>query len=205
MECPKCGFETREQRDDCPSCGVIGAKFNPAIHSVEWKPRKRSSLGVLAALLTCAFGGTSFSAPVYKCTVDGVISYQNQPCKDAGERAAARLDDKPQLSIGNSVTAHPDHQTDFESEISKQAAAIDARKAAAKAEREEEGLIYSAIIEHKVRIGMKPEHVRQSWGQPMRINASAVKGVGRTEQWVYDRGPNSQYIYFENSRVVSWN
>ena len=63
----------------------------------------------------------------------------------------------------------------------------------------------NAIASSEVRIGMTADQARMSWGRPISINASGSKS-GRREQWVYDRGSNpSQYLYFENGILTSWN
>jgi hypothetical protein len=60
--------------------------------------------------------------------------------------------------------------------------------------------VEQSVIERKVQLGMTAEQVIMAWGKPNHIN----KTVGRWgvhEQWVYH---SSQYLYFENNIVTSW-
>lgn len=59
--------------------------------------------------------------------------------------------------------------------------------------------ICNVIGEFKIRIGMTKEQVIASWGKPQSINES-VGTWGKHEQWVY----NSQYLYFENGILTSF-
>lgn len=59
--------------------------------------------------------------------------------------------------------------------------------------------IISLIREQKVAIGMTPDQVRLSWGEPKHIN-ELLGRWGNHQQWVYDL---SQYVYIENGRVSS--
>lgn len=54
------------------------------------------------------------------------------------------------------------------------------------------------IGQHKVRIGMTKEQVRESWGSPKRVNRSVYK-FGTREQWVYER----DYLYFRDGKLNS--
>lgn len=55
----------------------------------------------------------------------------------------------------------------------------------------------------KIRIGMSPQEVINSWGKPDDINRTVSK-YGNREQWVYQRGRhNAQYVYFEDDSVTS--
>ncbi len=57
---------------------------------------------------------------------------------------------------------------------------------------------WNAIKEGVVRLGMTPQEVRLSWGNPKDINVS--KGIwGVHEQWVYE----DEYVYFENGKVTA--
>jgi len=60
------------------------------------------------------------------------------------------------------------------------------------------------ILNGTVRIGMTEEQVIYSWGRPDDINRS-VGSWGVDEQWIYRRGDiKSQYLYFENGKLTSW-
>ena len=58
-----------------------------------------------------------------------------------------------------------------------------------------------AIGLKKILIGMTKDQARLSWGNPTKINRSSYG----PEQWVYRRGSNTQYIYFEDGVVSAWN
>jgi hypothetical protein len=60
---------------------------------------------------------------------------------------------------------------------------------------------WERIDEGQVAIGMHPEEVRASWGDPGRVNRS-VGSWGVHEQWVY--GGGNCYLYFENGILMSW-
>ncbi len=49
----------------------------------------------------------------------------------------------------------------------------------------------------KIAVGMPQHLVRESWGDPIRINRSS----GGADQWVYGSG---QYVYIEENKVRSW-
>jgi len=59
------------------------------------------------------------------------------------------------------------------------------------------------IAAGKIVLGMTQTMVQASWGPPSDINRS-VGPWGVHEQWVYGDFPYSQYLYFENGVLSSW-
>ena len=55
---------------------------------------------------------------------------------------------------------------------------------------------WQAIINEKIKAGFTEEMARLSWGAPDKINRSSFG-----DQWVY----GSQYLYFENGKLKSFN
>ena len=55
---------------------------------------------------------------------------------------------------------------------------------------------WDLIINAKIREGMTEEEAKLSWGKPDKINKSSTG-----DQWVY----GSQYLYFDNGKLTSWN
>lgn len=58
-------------------------------------------------------------------------------------------------------------------------------------------MCYNSIIKREIMIGMTEEMVKLSWGKPDKINTSSYG----SDQWIY----NNRYLYFENSKLKSWN
>jgi len=54
-----------------------------------------------------------------------------------------------------------------------------------------------AVLEDRVEIGMTREQVTAAWGEPRRIDLTAIT---RQEQWTYS-GPT--YLYFANGALVT--
>lgn len=59
--------------------------------------------------------------------------------------------------------------------------------------------IIEAIRSRNIKLGMTPEQVRLSWGNPERINRTVAANTV-LEQWIYGR----QYLYIENGKVRSF-
>lgn len=57
--------------------------------------------------------------------------------------------------------------------------------------------IWNAIQDEKVSLGMTPEQVRMSWGEPKSIEQT-VTAAGKSEQWVF--GP-ATFVYFTGGLV----
>ncbi len=49
MNCPNCGFEGQNKRDECPKCGIVFAKFNP-------RPKKPGKLLLTSKIPSVANG-----------------------------------------------------------------------------------------------------------------------------------------------------
>lgn len=59
--------------------------------------------------------------------------------------------------------------------------------------------VWSAIEKGSLLMGMTPEQVRMSWGEPKEIN-NTITGNAVREQWVYLGG---SYLYFTNGKLKS--
>lgn len=112
---------------------------------------------------------------VNKCAgPDGVVVFQDAPCAGKGE--TVRI-----LGAGRADPNSPATQY--------------WQREAARQKRSE------AVAEGKVSVGMSAQEVRDSWGNPTKINKT-VTGGGASEQWVYRRGRGlDQYVYLENGVV----
>ena len=55
---------------------------------------------------------------------------------------------------------------------------------------------WDAILREVIKVGFTEEMTLLSWGKPKSINSSTSG-----DQWVY----SSQYVYFENGILESWN
>lgn len=68
-----------------------------------------------------------------------------------------------------------------------------------------------AIENKDIYIGMQPEYVRKSWGDPVAIE-TAGNPLYRNERWKYIRQiatedgfeQQKRYVYFEDGKVVGW-
>ncbi|MBE2293987.1 MAG: DUF4124 domain-containing protein [Phycisphaerales bacterium] len=121
----------------------------------------------------------AFSQTVYKCSKpDGTTAFSQTPCGDEAE--AMQVKPMPMTGLGGDLT--PGQKAMVQSYNHR----IDAEKG-------------------QVRVGMTMEEVRRSWGSPDKKNTSFVAGHSH-EQWVYRRGSvQSQYLYFEDGMLTSWN
>lgn len=63
--------------------------------------------------------------------------------------------------------------------------------------------IRNCILEEKICLKMTKEQVEASWGKPRDINRT-VGSWGVHEQWIYGEIPHSNYLYFENGKLTSW-
>lgn len=60
-----------------------------------------------------------------------------------------------------------------------------------------------------LRLGMAPDEVKKSMGEPFAVRASKVFADGQTtEVWEYLPGfslnPKTYWVFFENGKVVQW-
>lgn len=53
-----------------------------------------------------------------------------------------------------------------------------------------------------LKIGMSTDEARKIWGNPKNVNRSTT-AAGVREQWVYGYGYKHEYLYFENSVLVT--
>lgn len=63
--------------------------------------------------------------------------------------------------------------------------------------------IKNNILKGSVSLGMTQEQFLASWGYPRDINRT-VRARETKEQWVYGTFPDSEYFYFENDILTSW-
>lgn len=62
--------------------------------------------------------------------------------------------------------------------------------------------IRKRVIQQNVFVGMREADVIKSWGKPTKVNRSSYG----SDQWVYDRGDSSQYVYLgPEGCVTAWN
>lgn len=71
--------------------------------------------------------------------------------------------------------------------------------------------IASLIEQSDIALGMSPQAVRESWGDPMAVEVSGRPGAGN-ERWLYKEFVVTQegyqqeqrLLYFENGKLVGW-
>jgi hypothetical protein len=59
------------------------------------------------------------------------------------------------------------------------------------------------VLDRRIWRGMTKEMARLSWGEPSWVNTGRSNRRGR-EQWVYDYGTNSYYLYFQDGILDSY-
>lgn len=131
----------------------------------------------------CWFCSSVAFAEVYKCkNADGTIAFQETPC-------ASKEGEK--VRIWRAPPAAETQQRSGYYQREKERLAI------------KHELDY-AIASREIRVGMTEDMVRESWGNPNKINTT-VFGGGKSEQWVYYRGKvKSEYVYLQNGVVTSF-
>lgn len=140
---------------------------------------KSVTLALLA--LACA---TAQAGPLFRCTLDGKTSYQEQPCPSGATQVVN--------TSGAGQVAHKseyEFQTNLELERAKQ---IDIRN--------------NALAEHKVVPGLSAQDARGIWGEPTRINQTMI-GNNTQEQWIYRTGQCrvgcDTYVTVRNGTVIA--
>lgn len=120
---------------------------------------------------------------VFKCTApDGTLTFSDKPCPGQATE---------ELDIKTPAQEERERRLKIEQERAERIAAVDS------------DLRRRQIEEGKVGVGMTPEQVRLSWGNPDDINRT-VADYGTREQWVYERGgTDRQYVYFRDDVVSS--
>lgn len=63
--------------------------------------------------------------------------------------------------------------------------------------------IREAIAEGALMLGMTKEFVTASWGSPERVHRT-VSGFGTKEQWIYQVGRESRFLYFDDGKLTAW-
>lgn len=127
-------------------------------------------------------------ADVYQCEVDGVTTFSDRPCA----QGAAEVDTRPVGSVGSTTgTAADNPGLQYIYELAEQ--------------RRQRKIMQEHIRKERVAIGMTPDQVRRSWGDPDKINRSVYES-GVHEQWVYKVDDiESQYVYFRDGVVTGIN
>ena len=138
-------------------------------------PKTLKYSGIFMLVLS---GVTTAHAQSYKCTVEGKVLYQAEPCATGSQ------------TVNTSGAGQADGNAAGANYYKKEAARL------AWKERVE-----NAIYNKQVIVGMNEEEVVQSWGRPHKINTT-VTAKGRDEQWVYRRaGGADQYLYLTNGEL----
>ncbi len=128
------------------------------------------------ATLSC----TVAHSQVFKCVVNGAVTYQPTECEQKDV-------------IAKKVDVSGAGKEDFSS-----AGAVSAISDVAKVARMEK--VRDAIADQKVFIGMTSQEARSSWGAATTINKTILKNSIK-EQWVYRSGSSTQYLYFTNGTL----
>jgi hypothetical protein len=63
--------------------------------------------------------------------------------------------------------------------------------------------VQADILDRRIWRGMTKEMARLSWGEPSWVNTGRSNRRGK-EQWVYDYGTNSYYLYFQDGILDSY-
>jgi hypothetical protein len=63
--------------------------------------------------------------------------------------------------------------------------------------------VQADILDRRIWTGMTKEMARLSWGEPSWVNTGRSNRRGK-EQWVYDYGTNSYYLYFRDGVLESY-
>lgn len=159
---------------------------------------------VSAALLVTAVaaGASAGTAPVYKCEESGAITYTDQPCSATAATHA----------LPAPIVAAPPSRSELE-----RAAAHDRRLVRDRAERDRadgewltqhaqrrdrEARVRKAILEHRVIKSMTMDEVRQSLGEPDRIDGGDSYGTAK-ETWTYLSGGQRRTVNFKNGEVTT--
>jgi hypothetical protein len=144
------------------------------------------------------------SAQVYKCTVNGSLSFQDRPCTQ-GKQQQVTI----KRSSGGDVSA-PTRRVSSPFVTTPSASGRDddkykrARKEAVSQAKEHilQDTFDKMARRNKVGIGMTEKQAERAWGRPTKINRSSHGA----DQWVYQReGAAGQYLYFKNGLLTAWN
>lgn len=123
---------------------------------------------------------TQAQAGAYKCVVNGETIFSDKPCAPDAEQI--RITPPPAPEANSDAPVFRDGELELLKSHNKRL----------------------AIEKRQIMAGMTQDEVRQAWGNPNAINRSGGKS-GEREQWVYHRGSDAQYIYFESGKVTGWN
>lgn len=128
----------------------------------------------------------SFAA-VYKCEVNGQVSFSDAPCGQGSQRINVEAPPKSGMRL--------DRGTNIQTYQPPQRKEVKSRPDPCPYINSTE--LNTLIIREQVKTGMKPEHVKKSWGSPSSINTSSG-GI----RWAYHwPNGNSNYVYFKSGCV----
>ncbi|MDO3722238.1 DUF4124 domain-containing protein [Marinobacter sp. chi1] len=130
------------------------------------------------------------SAAIYKCEVGGKVSFTDEPCGDAAERVQVDAPPKSgmRLDTGTDIETYQPSKLRKKESKPTSCAYINSTE------------LKTLIIKERLKTGMKPEHVRKSWGAPTSINTSSG-----SVQWAYHWPTgNSNYVYFKDGCVSNF-
>jgi hypothetical protein len=137
-------------------------------------------------------------AEVYRCTVDGKTIYTDKPCQPG----AAPTTLPPITSIDRQPTSTPmtrQFDVDARREAASNHNANSARLDAYAAQKAHDDAVRSATIAHRVIMGMTVSEVRQSIGEPTRIDFEGTPN----ERWIYQNGRDCHTLSFANGMLKS--
>ena len=163
---------------------------------------------MLRIALTLAFitATGAAEAAAYKCTApDGSLTFSDKPCpEEETERVELREEGRvPDRDAAEALAGQQRMAEEFErrrersiqSNLNRRSGAVSSKQSE-DAERER---IRSAKIHDRIVEGMSADDVEQVMGSPTRINRSSSG-----DQWVYDHGGPTTYVYVRGGKVTSW-
>ncbi len=164
------------------------------------------NIAILAVVAVAVSSGVE-AAKLYKCVnAGGETTYKQSPC----------VDDKQQKVLEHKSAAERRKETDDKRRREMQEQQMARRKknneeARARAEQHRARLqdsrrnrIEAAIAGGYTVTGMSKEEVRLALGSPTSISLPRGSSMGRvTELWVYKARKKTDYVHFEDGRVVS--
>ncbi len=158
---------------------------------------------LITALLVAA---STANAGVYKCTApDGSLTFSDKPCPDApGKEVHLRdKDHVPDPVTQRMLRSQGRLADEFDRRREQSNRANLRRRSGTVAEKQandaEERRLRHAKNRRQVVDGMGEDDVRDVLGKPDRVNQSSG-----SDQWVYDDGDQSTYVYVEDGEVDSW-
>lgn len=181
-KCRECGLPVSTDAKTCPHCGKASpGKKGPSVGLILFLVGLAFLVMVLmvwqlSTLSTSPSPATGYKAPTSPSTVKPIpAEEQVRLIREQQEKLAAEEARWLKTQAGRIWQKHQDWPKD----------------------------ICEVIAQGKVQQGMTADQIRASWGKPDRIHRT-VLGNHVSEQWVYDRGNQNQYIYLENGIMTSY-